>query len=186
MSQDWRDFIKELDENGEVNHVSEEVKREYEITSLMMELDKQHRYPVMIFDKVADSEFPVLTNILGTRERFARGLGELRSNPAEIFSQRINDRYDEVRVVADPPFMANSMEGDEVDLYKLPIVTHFPIDAGPYVTSGLCVAKDPESGAETLGFHRMQLKNKNTLGISLHSRQRLWEYFRRSEEQGKN
>lgn len=186
MSQDWRDFLKELEAAGEVKHVAEEVKREYEISTLMMELDKEHRYPVMVFDKVADSEFPVLTNILATRERFALGLGEAGENPGEIYAKRINQRIEEVKIVTKPPFMANSLEGDEVDLYKLPIITHFPIDAGPYVTSGLCVAKDPESGAETLGFHRMQLKNKNTLGISLHSRQRLWEYFRRSEERGKN
>ena len=71
-------------------------------------------------------------------------------------------------------------------LLCLPIITHFPIDAGPYLTSGLVIAKDPESGSETLGFHRMQLKGKDKLGISLHSRQRLWEYFRRSEEKGEN
>lgn len=186
MKQDWRDFIAALDKKGKVKHVTEEVKREYEITGLMMDLDKQHRYPVMVFDKVENSEFPVVTNILGTREGFALGLGQPEANPAEVFAQGIAQRFDDLKVVEEPPFMANSMEGEAVDLYKLPIVTHFPIDAGPYVTSGLCVAKDPESGADTLGFHRMQLKSKNTLGISLHSRQRLWEYFRRSEEQGKN
>lgn len=186
MSQDWRDFISNLKKNGEVKHVREEVKREYEITALMMELDKQRRWPVVVFDKVAGSQFPVLTNILGTRERFAQALGQASANPAEVFAKGITQRFDQLKVVPTPGFMANSMEGEEVDLYKLPIVTHFPIDAGPYITSGLCVSKDPESGAGTLGFHRMQLKNKNTLGISLHSRQRLWEYFRRSEERGKN
>ena len=186
MSQDLRDFLKQADEKGVVRYVTEEVKREYEMSTLMMDLDKEHRYPIVCFDKVENSEFPVVTNILGCRERFAEGLGVAADKVSETYAARIRSRIEEVKVVENAPFNAHTITGDDIDLYKLPIPTHFPIDAGPYVTSGLCVAKDPESGAETLGFHRMQLKGKNKLGISLHSRQRLWEYFRRSEERGES
>ena len=186
MSQDLRDFLKQADEKGVVRHVTEEVKREYEMSTLMMDLDKEHRYPIVYFDKVENSEFPVVTNILGCRERFAEGLGVAADKVSETYAARIRNRIEDVKVVENAPFNAHTITGDDIDLYKLPIPTHFPIDAGPYVTSGLCVAKDPESGAETLGFHRMQLKGKDKLGISLHSRQRLWEYFRRSEERGES
>ena len=186
MSQDLRDFLKQADEKGVIRHVTEEVKREYEMSTLMMDLDKEHRYPIVCFDKVENSEFPVVTNILGCRERFAEGLGVAADKVSETYAARIRSRIEEAKVVENAPFNAHTITGDDIDLYKLPIPTHFPIDAGPYVTSGLCVAKDPESGAETLGFHRMQLKDKNKLGISLHSRQRLWEYFRRSEERGES
>ncbi|QHA00987.1 UbiD family decarboxylase [Dehalobacter restrictus] len=186
MSQDLRDFLKQLERDGEVKHVTEEVKRAYEISTLVMELEKEHRYPVMVFDKVENSAFPVVTSILSTRERFGKGLGVEASKVSETYAERIKKRIEEVKVINNPPFAEHCITGDDIDLYKLPIPTHFPIDAGPYVTSGLCVAKDPVSGVETLGFHRMQLKNKNTLGISLHSRQRLWEYFRRSEEKGES
>lgn len=186
MSQDLRDFLKQADEKGVVRHVTEEVKREYEMSTLMMDLDKEHRYPIVCFDKVENSEFPVVTNILGCRERFAEGLGVATDKVSETYAARIRNRIEEQKVVENAPFNAHTITGDDIDLYKLPIPTHFPIDAGPYVTSGLCVAKDPESGAETLGFHRMQLKGKDKLGISLHSRQRLWEYFRRSEERGES
>ena len=186
MSQDLRDFLKQADEKGVVRHVTEEVKREYEMSTLMMDLDKEHRYPIVCFDKVENSEFPVVTNILGCRERFAEGLGVAADKVSETYAARIRSRIEEVKVVENAPFNAHTITGDDIDLYKLPIPTHFPIDADPYVTSGLCVAKDPESGAETLGFHRMQLKGKDKLGISLHSRQRLWEYFRRSEERGES
>lgn len=186
MSQDLRDFLRQAEKKGAVRHVTEEVKREYEITTLMMDLDKEHRYPIVCFDQVKNSEFPVVTNILGCRERFAEGLGVTADKVSETYATRIRRRIEEWKVVKNPPFYAHTVTGDDIDLYKLPIPVHFPIDAGPYVTSGLCVAKDPESGAETLGFHRMQLKSKDKLGISLHSRQRLWEYFRRSEERGES
>ncbi len=162
MSQDLRDFLKRLEREGEVKHVTEEVKRAYEISTLIMELEKEHRYPVMVFDKVENSAFPVVTSILSTRERFGKGLGVEASKVSETYAERIKKRIEEVKVIKNPPFAEHCITGDDIDLYKLPIPIHFPIDAGPYVTSGLCVAKDPVSGVETLGFHRMQLKNKNT------------------------
>lgn len=186
QSQDLRDFLQQAEATGNVRHVGEAVKKEYEISTLMMDLEKEHRHPIVVFDQVENSAFPVVTNIIGCRERFAEGLGVSADEVASTYAARIKNRIEGVAVIESPPFAAHCLTGDEINLYNLPIPTHFPIDAGPYVTSGLCVAKDPESGAETLGFHRMQLKGKNKLGISLHSRQRLWEYFRRSEERGEN
>lgn len=186
MSQDLRDFLEQLEKDGDVIHVPEEVKREYEISTLMMELDKRRQYPVVWFDKVEGSDIPVVTNILGSRERFAKAMGVATEDISIEFGERVKNRFDDLKVIADPPANANLMTGDQVDLYKFPIIKHFPIDAGPYITSGLCVAKDPETGSDTCGFHRLQLKAKNKLGISFHSRGRMWEYFRRSEERGEN
>ena len=186
MSQDLRDFLEQLEKDGDVIHVPEEVKREYEISTLMMELEKRRQYPVMWFDKVEGSDIPVVTNILGSRERFAKAMGVATEDISIEFGERVKNRFDDLKVIANPPANANLMTGDQVDLYKFPIIKHFPIDAGPYITSGLCVAKDPETGSDTCGFHRLQLKAKNKLGISFHSRGRMWEYFRRSEERGEN
>ena len=172
MDQDLRDFIRQLEEDGEIKHVTEQVAREYEISTLMMDLEKKQQYPVVMFEKVENSEFPVITNLLAPRERLAKAMGVEPAHISEEYGRRIKNRI-ESKLENDPPFAAHCITGDDIDLYKLPILTHFPIDAGPYITSGLCVAKDPETGAETLGYHRMQLKSKNKLAISLHSRQRL-------------
>jgi UbiD family decarboxylase len=186
MSQDLRDFLHQLELDGDVCSIPIEVKRSYEISTLVMELEKKRHYPVLRFENVENSKFPVVTSILSTRKRLAKGLGVEPHMLSETYAKRIKNRIEEVVIVDDPPFAEYSITGDAIDLYDLPIPIHFPIDAGPYVTSGLCVAKDPITGVETLGFHRMQLKGKDKLGISLHSRQRLWESFRRSEEMGKS
>jgi UbiD family decarboxylase len=78
------------------------------------------------------------------------------------------------------------IEGDAVDLTKLPITLQFAVDAAPYITAGQISARDPISGVDTTGFHRLMLKDKNRLGVSLHSRRRLYEFHRRAEEQGKS
>ena len=132
-NQDWRHLIEEWKEEGVIKHIPEEVKKEYEISTLMIELEKQQKYPIMIFDNVENNEIPVITNVLGTRDRFAKAMGVEGKNVAEEYAKRIKNRIDTQKVIENPPFMANSMIGDEVDLYKLPIITHFPIDAGPFL-----------------------------------------------------
>jgi UbiD family decarboxylase len=89
-------------------------------------------------------------------------------------------------VVQDPPFRHTILTGDRVDLSKLPIPTYFPGDPGAYITAALTVARDPDTGVETQGYHRCQIKGKNKMGMSLASRRRMFEYQRRAEARGKN
>src|SRR5262249_57248598 len=56
----------------------------------------------------------------------------------------------------------------------------------PSPPAGQIVARDPVTGIDTTGFHRLMLKGKNRLGVSLHSRRRLYEYHRRAEERGQS
>ena len=76
------------------------------------------------------------------------------------------------------------LEGDQVDLTRLPIPLQFTVDGAPYITAGQITARDPETGVDTTGFHRLMLKGKNRLGVSLHSRRRMYEYHRRAEARG--
>jgi UbiD family decarboxylase len=87
-------------------------------------------------------------------------------------------------VVPEPRFRERLVTGDAVDLRQLPVPTYFPGDAGRYLTAGMLVARDPDTGVETEGYHRFQLKGPNRLGVSLHSRRRLFEYQRRAEARG--
>src|SRR5436189_27630 len=77
-------------------------------------------------------------------------------------------------------------EGDDVDLSKLPIPLQFSVDAAPYITAGQVSARDPVTGVDTTGFHRLMVKGKNRLGVSLHSRRRMYECHRRAEEKGQS
>lgn len=187
MSQDLRDFLQEFERKNprDVLEINQELAGKYEPTALVRELEKEKRYPVLKFTKISGSDFPVVANILATRKRLALSLGVDAQELPATYAQRIRQAI--APVVKEPaPFTDNFFTGVELDLTKLPILTHYPVDAGPYITAGLVTAKDPYSGADTCGYHRMQLKGKNKLGVSLHSRQRLWEYHRRAEQLGKN
>lgn len=88
--------------------------------------------------------------------------------------------------VQDAPVQEIVLQGGSLDADALPVYRHFADDAGRYITSGVVMAKDPETGRYNFSFHRIQLKSGNRLGISLHSRGDLWRYFTMSEAQGKD
>jgi UbiD family decarboxylase len=114
---------------------------------------------------------------------FALGVGE--SALAAEYARRIKEPVKPV-VVPDPPFRERVLTGEAVDLGRLPIPLYFPGDAGRYLTAGMLVARDPETGVETEGYHRFQVKGRDRMGVSLHSRRRMFEYQRRAEARGES
>ena len=52
------------------------------------------------------------------------------------------------------------LEGDQIDLTKLPIPLQFAVDAAPYITAGQITARDPVTGVDTTGFHRLDAEGQ--------------------------
>jgi UbiD family decarboxylase len=149
-----------------------------------MELDRRKRYPVLCFDNVAGCDMPIVTNIFGKRERIL----EMMGTSEEAFSKKwlqAEDNRIKPKIVSEGRVHDVIQRGDEIDVGTLPIMEHFKTDAGRYVTGAFVVAKDPVTGIRNLSFHRMQIKSPKKMGISLHSRQHLWNYFCVAEEQNR-
>ena len=125
----------------------------------------------------------VVTNLAGNRRLIAAAMGVDPTALATTFRERCQD-YRPVELVECAPWQERVIEGEDVDLTKLPIPTHFAVDAAPYITAGQICARDPETGVDTTGFHRLMLKGRNRLGVSLHSRRRMYEFHRRAETRG--
>ena len=185
MSQDLRSFVAayERAHPGEVVRVAEPVGIEHDVMAVVLEYERRRRYPVLLFEKVAGYDLPIVANVVASRRAlaFALGVGE-RALAAE-YARRIKE-YVKPVVVADPPFRQRVLTGDAVNLEALPIPLYFPGDAGRYLTAGMLVARDPDTGVETEGYHRFQVKGRTRMGVSLHSRRRMFEYQRRAEAKG--
>lgn len=186
MDQSMRGFIAEIEKSSpeEIIRVEPEVDPEYQVTALIMEYEKRQRWPILIFDKIKGHDLPLITNILSTRKRFAAAMGAPEQKLNDTYESRVKNYIPPIEV-SEGGFKDVIMEGDELDLARLPIIKHFSCDGSAYITAGLAVAKDPASGIYTCGYHRMMLKGKDKMGISLHSRRRMYEYHRRAEEMGK-
>ena len=169
----------------EIIRITEPVSRQLEMTSVVFELDRLGKNPIVIFENVEGSKMPVVTNIAANRKLLAHCLkAEAKDLPA-AFRERCQN-YIPCEVVSKAAWDDVVLEGDQVDLTQLPIPFQFSLDAAPYITAGQLTARDPETGVDTTGFHRFMLKGKNRLGVSLHSRRRMYEFHRRAEARGES
>ncbi len=154
-----------------------------DITAAVFEFERAGKSPVIVFERVERFENPVVTNIAGNRKLLAACLGVEPGELPASYKDRCQN-YLPVETVESAPWREVLIEGDDVDLNKLPIPFHFPVDAAPYITAGQLVARDPETGVDTTGFHRLMLVGKNRLGVSLHSRRRMYQYHQKAEARG--
>jgi 2,5-furandicarboxylate decarboxylase 1 len=182
-----RDFLDALEgfAPDSILRFSEPVSLDYEMTGIAMELERRGQAPVLWFDHAGDGRFPVVANIFGNRQRFAFAAGVPEADLLTAWG-RLGDKLMPPELVASGPIFDTVLTGGDVDLGRLPIPRHFAEDAGAYITNGIVMAKDPDSGIRNASFHRMQVQGKNLLGTSLHSRRHLWNYARRAEALGQD
>jgi 2,5-furandicarboxylate decarboxylase 1 len=149
-------LVKVLDSKGMLTRISRPVDLKYEVSTLMKMLDGR----VLLFDHVRGSTMPVIANICSTRDLVATGLGIRR----EELIARLTDAIDHPKKAR----VADALGYQEVaaDLGKLPILTHYPKDAGPYISSGIVVSNDKEYGVN-FSYHRMQVLGKDKLVLRI-------------------
>jgi UbiD family decarboxylase len=175
----------EADDPHGILRIRDKVSLDYDPSALVMEMEKTGHSPVVWFEKVGNSPFPVVTNLFGSRRRYALTLGVPEERLIEEWASR-NDHTIEPVMRKTGPIHDVVWTGKKVDLGYLPIMRHFTQDAGPYITNAILIAKDPDTGVRNASFHRMQVKGRNRLGTSLHSRRHLWNYVQRAEERGQD
>ncbi len=185
MHQDLRHFVAEYDRAfpGEVVRVADPVGLEHDVMAVVLEYERRRRWPILLFERVRGHDVPIVANVVASRRALAFALGVPEAALAAEYARRIKDRIKPV-VVPEAPFRQRVVTGDAVDLEALPIPLYFPGDAGRYLTAGMLVARDPDTGVETEGYHRFQVKGRTRMGVSLHSRRRMFEYQRRAEARG--
>src|SRR4030095_13568593 len=132
--QSLRGFISLLDRThpGEVVRIAEPVDLAYQTQALALELERQRRFPVLIFEQVRGHTMPVVSNVMASRRGLASALGVDEAQLPEEYAKRLKEPVKPV-VLDRPPFPINVTRGDAVDLGALPIPTYFPGDGGPYL-----------------------------------------------------
>ena len=186
-NQSLRGFLRmvETDFPDEFLRVRQEIDPKFDSTAMLFELDRAGRSPVVVFESIKGKTMPLVTNVAGSRKLLAACLGVKVAELPTAFRERCQ-KYIPCEVVSSAAWDEVVLEGSQIDLTKLPIPLQFTVDAAPYITAGQISARDPITGVDTTGFHRLMLKGKERLGISLHSRRRLYEYHRRAEEKGQS
>ena len=181
--KDLRDFIKQLEKQGELKRITVEVDPYLEMTEICDRTLKMGG-PALLFENPKGGNIPVLANLFGTPRRVAmgmgadsvtelRGIGELLAYLKEpeppkglkdawekfpVFKQVLNMAP---KLISSAPCQELVRTGDEIDLSVYPIQTCWPEDAAPLITWPLVITKGPNKERQNLGIYRLQVIAKN-------------------------
>lgn len=179
-------FLDKLEKEkpAEILDIKNPMPRDFIFMAMAKELDKEECPPI-IRAKIEGYDMPVLGNVFASRKRIANMLGfEDVSKIPENWS-RIEKNLIRPQIVEEGAIHTVVQTGEQIDCGQMPLMQYYPTDAGRYVSSGIVVVKDPETGVHNLSIHRMQYKGPNRFGISLHSRRHLYHHYQRAVKAGK-
>jgi 4-hydroxy-3-polyprenylbenzoate decarboxylase len=183
--RDLRDFLKQLEQRGELRRITLPVSPRLEMTEIC-DRTLRRAGPALLFEKPEGFDMPVLGNLFGTPERVAMGMGQdspeaLREVGKLLAFLRqpeppkgMRDAWDKLpvfrqvlhmapRVTRSASCQAVVLEGPDVDLEALPVQTCWPEDAGPLITWGLVITRGPDKDRQNLGIYRQQVIARNRL-----------------------
>ena len=184
--QSLGDFLRDYEaaHPADVFTVDRPVSLDQDVTAVVWELAERGQHPVLRFPSVEGADREVVTNLFASRPRIERMLG---AGPGELHEsyQRLAADAMEMAERDEGPVTDRIDAGDRVDLRSLPLLTHFATDLGPYITSGIVVAEEAETGRGNLSYHRSVVASPTSLGTSLHSRGDLWRLLQDAAAMGR-
>ena len=184
-------YIDRLEREGELVRVKAPVSTRFEIAEITDRMVKSEGGGKAILFENTGTEFPVITNMMGSKRRIAMALGVER---LDDIAERINSLlgealspkgslWEKMRML---PLLADVakwfpksvegrgacqevvLKGDDVDLERLPMLHSWESDGGAFVTLPMVNTLDPETGVRNVGMYRMQRFDKRTTGMHWH------------------
>ena len=176
-----RQFMEALRRDGDLVEVNAEVDADQEVAEVHRRVIAAGG-PALLFTRVRCSDFPLVTNLFGTRRRAEMAFG----SHAPRMIRRLTELAEELM----PP-SAGALWGardvlgsvlrvgtrhrsggrvqevvqQEVRLDRLPALTTWPRDGGPFITLPLVYTESPDGGPANLGMYRLQVHDRNTTGM---------------------
>ena len=201
--KDLREFISFLERKQELCRIQTPVSCELEITEIADRVVKAGG-PALLFENVTGYDVPVVINIFGSEQRMAWALGveklddlvervqgllQLMHGPPEglmnklrTLGQLVHMGSFQPKTVRSAPCQEVVLRGDEVDLFKFPILKCWPLDGGRYITLPLVITRDPETGVQNYGTYRLQVYDRNTTGMHWQTHKVGTRHYRLNQE----
>ena len=208
MYKNLDEYIARLEREGELVRISVPVDPQFEIAELT---DRESKRPgggrALLFEQTG-TDFPVVTNLMGSERRMALALGvdrltEVAERIEQLFAEVSAPRSslsDKLRLLPLLERMSRWLpreksgrgacqqvvwQGDQVRLDRLPVLQCWPSDGGRFVTLPLVHTTDPDTGIRNVGMYRMQLYDHQTTGMHWHLHKTGARHYRRYRELGR-
>jgi 2,5-furandicarboxylate decarboxylase 1 len=160
---DLRTFLNQIEERDELVRIKEPLNTKFEIAAALQRFDAGK---VLLFEKVDSYDVKVVGGVCGTRDRILLGLGIEAKDLYPRLQQAIKTPT-RCEVAKKGPVMEVIEKGD---LTKIPILTHFKGDPGPFITSGILYAKSHDGKVENVSFHRLMELDPKRMSIRIVTR----------------
>ncbi|MBI2359657.1 MAG: UbiD family decarboxylase [Deltaproteobacteria bacterium] len=187
MAKDLPGFIAEMEEKSpeDVVRVKKPVSPRYEMSAILTHLEKKKRFPLLLFENVEGGRASVVINALASRRLMAMALETKPEDLARKFTDRQAKPIAPVEV-SDGPVQEVSKVGDDVDLAEIPMLTHYDVNAAPYITAGIVVARDPDTGVRNTSYNRLMMAGKRELRIFMAIGRHLWTLHNKTERRNQS
>jgi 4-hydroxy-3-polyprenylbenzoate decarboxylase len=206
---DLREFIKRLDEEGELKRIGAEADVDLEITEITDRVSKAGG-PALLFERPRSAKdsvaysMPVLINTLGSKKRLELALevssiedaagrieALLEMKPPEGFFDKVKMLPKVAELGSFFPKTVKSgpvkevIEREKFSLAELPVMKCWPEDGGRFITWPMVVTRSPKNGRRNVGCYRMQVFDQRTTAMHWQIHKGGAEHFRWLERQGK-
>ena len=162
------------DEN--IIEITDELSSEYEISKVL----RQYPKDTVIVKNPKGFDMPVITGICNTRDKIAKSIN---CEVSEITEKIISAMENPLEVTKFTDF--SEYDNLDIDLSKIPILTHYKRDGGAYITAGVVFARDPVTGIQNASIHRMMVLDNERLVIRIVPRN-LYTYFQNAQKAGED
>lgn len=178
LKENFRQFLDHLRSEKQMIDMKQPVDIRH-IATLVDQCDK-----AIFFHNVIGYDMPVVSGIIRSRDRVIMSMGCTEYGQIEQRLRQGIDHPISPRYIEAPAMKQVIMQGDEVDLFKLPIPMSSIYDGGPMITAGVVIAHDPEYGYNS-GCYRFMVKEKNLTGIDIVTPNNMRMYAQRAYEAGR-
>ena len=197
-------FIDLLEKEGELLRIKEFVNPTLEITEIADRFIKNDG-PALLFENTG-TDFPLLINSMGSYKRMCMALGvneldDIGNDIEALFKKMVapkNSLMEKVMMLPElgkvASYMPKTLKGkgecqqvimDDPDITKLPVMTCWPADGGPFITLPVIHTLDPENNTRNVGMYRMQVFGPKLTGMHWHKHKVSAGHFNKYKKLGK-
>lgn len=181
---EFRELVASLDATGDLLRIEAEVDPEYELGALLQQAEE--RGNACWFENVKGSAYPAVGGVMTTPERHALSMGRALEEVSPV--HRLGRLLESSRQSPLAPRTLDSgpvsdvvLTGDEIDLTRLPVPRFFAGDSHRFITAGLGLAMDPDSGILNVGYYRQPILGKNRFSLGASNRSNLMRIYKESK-----
>ncbi len=160
----FRSALRRMAEQGRLRAYDPPANPRLEIASIMKGFDDEDA--AILFDKVVGFDMAVIGNFLSNRGNCEAAFGCDFRDIREFIARAIGSPQPPTTVERAPAHEAVHRDGFDITT-ALPVLTHTAEDAGRFITAGVVIARDPDSGVYNASYHRLQLLGPKRTAIRL-------------------